>query len=82
MVKRYFNHPMLGHPKRRESAFWRFLDVYGMSIDVDPPCVKPQTRRAADALWSDFVAVSEDANRAAAKAKQGRVKLRSAELHE
>ena len=46
--------------------FFRFLDVYAMSLDVMPPCNVTAPKRGADRLWADFVAIAGDTERAIA----------------
>lgn len=73
MQKRVFNHPMLGNPRVRDSKLFQFLDVYAMSLDVEPSCYRTRAPRAADALWNDFVSISSDANETVAKSAEKQI---------
>ncbi len=66
MVRKLYNHRMLANQAEAGSAFFRFLDVYAMSMDVMPPCNVPVPKRGADRLWADFVAIAGDTERAIA----------------
>lgn len=67
MKLRYYNTSLLGDPEVAQTRFSAFLDAYATSLDVEPRCYRRVHRRAADALWSDFVTISHDVNASAAK---------------
>lgn len=64
MANTLYNIRLLGDAPLRKQRLDIFLDAYGASLDAFPECRLPYMRRGADALWGDFVRVSQDLNHA------------------
>ena len=64
MPKTLYNLRLLADRKLRQSRFDLFLDSYGASLDAYPVCYSPAKKRGVEALWQDFVQISQDTNKA------------------
>ena len=69
MKHRLYNLRLLGDARLRDDRLDVFLDSVGASMDMFPVCKTGLQSRGADALWTDFVRISEDVNRALNKSK-------------
>lgn len=64
MSRTLYNLRLLADRPLRDKHLEVFLDSYGASIDAEPLCYRPTRQRGVDALWSDFVRIAHDTDRA------------------